>query len=149
MIFGLEKIILKRFTFRSKSWVKTNSIPSSLSRFSTSLSLKCLSSVERLVRLKLSALTPAQMLRSSTTSSGQGKVTIAFFFFLFIGKKSRVAMRTKQKPLIGWLGSKNTSGCKSNTTLQSTMNAKLSQHRFGHCHENGLIKTIQTIPHNL
>ena len=29
------------------------------------------------------------------------------------------------------------------------MNAKLSQHRFWHCHENGLIKTIQTIPHNL
>ena len=29
------------------------------------------------------------------------------------------------------------------------MNAKLSLHRFWHCHENGLIKTIQTIPHNL
>ena len=37
----------------------------------------------------------------------------------------------------------------SNTTLQSVMNAKLSKHRFWHCHENGLIKTIQTIPHNL
>ena len=35
------------------------------------------------------------------------------------------------------------------TTLQSLMNAKLSQHRFCHCHENGLIATIQTIPHNL
>ena len=35
------------------------------------------------------------------------------------------------------------------TTLQYIMNAKLSQHRFWHCHENGLIKTIQTIPHNL
>ena len=35
------------------------------------------------------------------------------------------------------------------TTLQSIMNAKLSQHRFWDCHENGLIKTIQTIPHNL
>ena len=35
------------------------------------------------------------------------------------------------------------------TTLQSMMNAKLSKHRFWHCHENGLIKTIQTIPHNL
>ena len=34
------------------------------------------------------------------------------------------------------------------TTLQSMMNAKLSKHRFWHCHENGLIKTIQTIPHN-
>ena len=34
------------------------------------------------------------------------------------------------------------------TTLQSTMNAKLSQHGFGPCHENGLIKPIQTIPHN-
>ena len=29
------------------------------------------------------------------------------------------------------------------------MNAKLSQQRFWHCHENGLIKTIQMIPHNL
>ena len=29
------------------------------------------------------------------------------------------------------------------------MNAKLSKHRFWHCHENGLIQTIQTIPHNL
>ena len=35
------------------------------------------------------------------------------------------------------------------TTLQSKMNAKLSPHRLWHCHENGLIKTIQTIPHNL
>ena len=38
---------------------------------------------------------------------------------------------------------------KLHTTLQSKMNAKLSPHRFWHCHENGLIKTIQTIPHNL
>ena len=29
------------------------------------------------------------------------------------------------------------------------MNTQLSQQRFGHCHENRLIKTIQTIPHNL
>ena len=29
------------------------------------------------------------------------------------------------------------------------MNAKLSLHGFWPCHENGLIKTIQTIPHNL
>ena len=29
------------------------------------------------------------------------------------------------------------------------INPKLSQQRFWHCHENGLIKTIQTIPHNL
>ena len=35
------------------------------------------------------------------------------------------------------------------STLQSIMNAKLSQHRFWHCHKNRLIKTIQTIPHNL
>ena len=35
------------------------------------------------------------------------------------------------------------------TTLQSMINAKLSKQRFWHCHENGLIKTIQTIPHNL
>ena len=35
------------------------------------------------------------------------------------------------------------------TFLQSIMNAKLSQHRFWHCHENELIQTIQTIPHIL
>ena len=29
------------------------------------------------------------------------------------------------------------------------MNTKLSKHGFWHYHENGLIKTIQTIPHNL
>ena len=29
------------------------------------------------------------------------------------------------------------------------MNAKLSPHRFLPCHENCLIKTIQTIPHNI
>ena len=34
------------------------------------------------------------------------------------------------------------------TILQYVMNAKLN-HRFRHCHENRLIKTIQTIPHNL
>ena len=34
------------------------------------------------------------------------------------------------------------------TTLQSMMNAKLSKQRW-HCHENGLIKTMQMIPHNL
>ena len=32
---------------------------------------------------------------------------------------------------------------KLTTTLQSIMNAKLSQHRFWPCHENRLIKTIQ------
>ena len=39
--------------------------------------------------------------------------------------------------------------CRLYTTLQSIINAKLGQHRFWHCHENGLIKTIQMIPHNL
>ena len=36
-----------------------------------------------------------------------------------------------------------------NRTLQYVMNVKLSKHRFWHCHENGLIETIQTVPHNL
>ena len=40
-------------------------------------------------------------------------------------------------------------GGKIGTTLQSIMNVKLSKQRFWHCHENGIIKTIQTIPHNL
>ena len=35
------------------------------------------------------------------------------------------------------------------TTLQFVMNTKLSPHRLWSCHENGLIKTIQTIPHKL
>ena len=35
------------------------------------------------------------------------------------------------------------------TTLQYMMNVKLSKQRIRHCYENGLIKTIQTIPHNL
>ena len=35
------------------------------------------------------------------------------------------------------------------TALKSLMNVKLSKQRFRHCYENGLIKTIQTIPHNL
>ena len=38
---------------------------------------------------------------------------------------------------------------KLRTTLQSIMNAKFSKHGFWHCHENGPIKTIQMIPHNL
>ena len=38
---------------------------------------------------------------------------------------------------------------KCNTTLQSMMNTKLSQHMFLHCYENGRIKMIQTITHNL
>ena len=29
------------------------------------------------------------------------------------------------------------------------MKVKLSLHGFWHCHKNGLIKTIQTTPHNL
>ena len=29
------------------------------------------------------------------------------------------------------------------------INAKLRLHGFWHCHENRLIKTFQTIPHNL
>ena len=35
------------------------------------------------------------------------------------------------------------------TTLQTILNAKLSQHRFWPCHVNELIKTILTIPHTL
>ena len=34
-------------------------------------------------------------------------------------------------------------------TLQSMMNVKLSKPRFRHYYENVLIKTTQTIPHNL
>ena len=34
-------------------------------------------------------------------------------------------------------------------TLQYMRNDKLSPHWFWPCHEKGVIKTIQTIPHNL
>ena len=67
---------------------------------------------------------------------------------------------TKPKVLVGEGGAPKTANVmtgrnysllffKAGTTLQSVMNAKLSKHRFWHCHENGLIKMIQTIPHNL
>ena len=45
--------------------------------------------------------------------------------------------------------SKARNNLKRNSSILSMMNAKLSQQRFRHCHENGLIKMIQTIPHNL
>ena len=45
--------------------------------------------------------------------------------------------------------SKNSFAMSQLTTLKAMMNAKLSQHSFWHCHENGLIKTIQTLPHKL
>ena len=35
------------------------------------------------------------------------------------------------------------------TILQFVMNVKPNQQRFEYHHENGLIKMIQTIPHNL
>ena len=35
------------------------------------------------------------------------------------------------------------------TTSQPIKNAKLSQQRFWHCYGNGLMKTIQTNPHNI
>ena len=38
---------------------------------------------------------------------------------------------------------------KLGTTLESKLNAKLSEQRFWHCYETGLIKTIQMIPFNL
>ena len=38
---------------------------------------------------------------------------------------------------------------KHNPPVYAMMNAKISQQKFWHCHENGLIKTIQMIPHNL
>ena len=44
---------------------------------------------------------------------------------------------------------KNAPELTPHTTLQSMVNVKLSLHGFWHCHENRLIKMIQTIPHNL
>ena len=39
-----------------------------------------------------------------------------------------------------WMANMKTENLRGNTTLQFTLNGKLSQHGFGHCHENGLIK---------
>ena len=49
-----------------------------------------------------------------------------------------------------WLKSRspNWTG-ESEINAQLSINAKISQHRFWPCHENELIKTNQTIPHNL
>ena len=44
------------------------------------------------------------------------------------------------------MGEFETTGVGGITTLQSIMNAKVSQHRFWHCHESRLIKTIETLP---
>ena len=66
---------------------------------------------------------------------GKSKVTFENFEYIKVSNLRRVMM----------------SSCVWNddhTTLQSMMNAKLSPHRFWPCHENGLIETIQTIPHN-
>ena len=43
----------------------------------------------------------------------------------------------------------NKETAEDDTTLQFMMNTKISQQMFWHCYENGLIKTIQTIPRNL
>ena len=51
--------------------------------------------------------------------------------------------------LLPFNSSRNQSPSILSTTLQSVMNAKLSKHMFWNCHENGLIKTIQMMPHNL
>ena len=56
---------------------------------------------------------------------------------------------TSPKNLAKYWTKKCTHFSLQNTTLQSMMNAKLSLHGFWHCHENRLIKMIQTIPHNL
>ena len=56
----------------------------------------------------------------------------------------------RQHPLNGTRHCQSSKGELTNrhTTLQSLMNTKLSQHRLWPSHETGLIKTIQTIPHN-
>ena len=43
---------------------------------------------------------------------------------------------------------KHSTSTKENVTLQTLMNTKLRQHRFWPCHDDGLINTIQTIPHS-
>ena len=64
-------------------------------------------------------------------------------------------LNTKKPSTTPTQGHKHQSGHSLNfswnpgTTLKSMMNAKLSRHGFWPCRENGLIKKIQTIPHNL
>ena len=67
-----------------------------------------------------------------------------FFVTLPLRKKSHVLLLSVVSYQIERVSSK----WELPTTLQSMVNAKLSPHRFWPCHENGLIKTIQTIPHN-
>ena len=88
------------------------------------------------------------------------KNIVLFLEFIksFVFKESRIFHRfdwknflAKQQRLVvckAWFFSRMLGTAIVHTTLQSMMNAKVSKQRFWHCHENGLIKTIQTIPHN-
>ena len=64
-------------------------------------------------------------------------------------QQSKLTLETWFGPTLNWLWIQRFREQLWGTTLQSWMNTKLSLHRFWPCHENGLIKTIQTIPHNL
>ena len=91
------------------------------------LTLRLVSLSDRRLRLRDSLLLVVLPSRKRTWNSRKFKVKTAY--------RSK---RTSLKPQSN-----------RDTTFQSMINAKLSKQRFWHCHENGLIKTIQTIPHNL
>ena len=93
--------------------------------------------------------------RASTPPDTPCQEVILFKFFIFISMcrtsfthLKEAEIKTSSESYIAWMELSQVNVIEI-TTLQSMMNAKLSQHRFWHCHENGLIKTIQTITHNL
>ena len=74
------------------------------------------------------------------TPTSKSQVGVPLLCFVFTALRSMMSAEVIEQR------SNMTKVC---TTLQSMINAKLSKQRFWHCHENGLIKTIQMIPHNL
>ena len=64
-------------------------------------------------------------------------------------RKEEEAKEAKKKKAKGFEPQMSKKDRKRYTTLRSIMNAKLSKQKFWHCYENGIIKTIQTIPNYL
>ena len=114
--------------------------------------LKNVSSQEQLQR------DPGKYLEGKYPARYPCQEVILFKFFIFISmcqtqrtsfihlKLKEAEIKTSSESYIAWMELPQVNVIEI-TTLQSIMNAKLSQHRFWHCHENRLIKTIQTLPH--
>ena len=81
------------------------------------------------------------------TTPGIGQVISGWIWWVVLAAMRKHSVPAKQT--LKFISTFSSQFLKVNTTLQSMMNTKLSKQRFRHCYENGLIKTIQTIPHNL